>query len=219
MSGNNLSEMNATTFANLSNKLKGHFGIDGILRLDNTNLTITDSDPFETLSLNTLDISQNNLNDLNFTLLSKTLSRLGKFVATDCEIKNISEVIQHLGTALNELNLSGNNVGDSNGQTFRIGPDTFQHLTKMRSLNISYNHLSEFDAHSLTKHLRSLDVTGNDLKEIQPRTFSALRKIILAANQFSCEYLTELVHDWRSYRIIGEPWNQKFDRNCSISIN
>lgn len=217
LSGNELGQLHAQTFEGVR-RLRS-------LRLDNTNFTFNDFDPFENLhSLFEFDISHNDLSNLNFIWQSKTLKRLSVFRATDCQIKNISGVIHYLGENLTDLYISGNNVGHLSGQTFGIGPNTFQHLNSLNILNIAYNHLSVLDARGLPKYLYYLDIYGNDLTEIKnlnSADFPVLRQISIGKNQFGCLYLTHLTlfNDGGKIDLIGDPWDQKHGENCSHSSN
>lgn len=210
LSGNDVGQLNATTFERFTNLAR--------LRLDNAKLSFTDCDPFENLPLHSLDISNNNLNYLNFSLLSKTLYRTGRFSAVNCQINNISDVILHLGPELKVLSLSENNVGDPNeGGTFNIPLDSFQHQTKMISLNVSYCHLSKFDIRALPKTLWSFDVTGNDLtemKNLERTLLPELTHMSLRKNQFSCEYLTRVMKEWQDVKFNDNQWDQKHGQDC-----
>lgn len=157
LSGNNVGELNEFSFQMLTN----------LTTLANASLTFTDSNPFEKLPLSYPDISLNNLNKLDFNLLSKTLQQIVDFNAT--QIRNISEVFDYFGPNLRILVLSNNNVAESNGGTFNISLDAFKQHTELDGLFIAYNHLNELDARLLPKKLKLLDISGNDLKEIAHR--------------------------------------------------
>lgn len=214
LSGNFVGRLNASTFDKLE-RLKW-------LRLDSTNLSFGDSNPFEKLYLYELDISHNNLTNLNFGLLQKTLGQLKGFSAVNCSIKNISDVIQYLGSNITELNLSGNNIGHAIGEIFTIGPHTFDKLTRMQKLSVADNHLSEFDIESLSVDLRYLNIAGNELKDVgnlSPRIFFKMTEISIAENRFSCRYLAAFVKDWSEHstegiQFIGDTWNQKHNKTC-----
>lgn len=109
LSDNFMGKLNPTTFRHLSNLYE--------LKLSKINLSILDVNAFDELKdLQNLHISHNNMENTNFTI---SLSRLRRFHANNCEIKNSSEVIQYLGSNLGELNLFGNFIGKLNSGSFK----------------------------------------------------------------------------------------------------
>lgn len=65
-----------------------------------------------------------------------------------------------------------------------IGANTFTIFTNLIEFGIENNQLSEFDAKSLSKHLKYLYVAGNDLKKIKfgittkiARNFNSIKSI------------------------------------------
>lgn len=92
-SGNELGEITANTFDRLRN-LVG-------IKLSNTGLKIRNTNPFGALRrLAVLDLTNNDLSEVDFEILSPTLKKLFGLQAINCRIKNASNVIQHLGPSL-----------------------------------------------------------------------------------------------------------------------
>lgn len=61
--------------------------------------------------LNVLDISYNDLRNVNFTLMARALRNLREFYAHNCYIQNGLEVLKLFGKYLDYLYLSGNFMG------------------------------------------------------------------------------------------------------------
>lgn len=231
ISGNFVGKVNKTTFEQLIH-------LD-TLKLNNTNLAFVDSNPFEHLeSLRILDISHNDLRTVNFSKLSTTLSALTDFNAADCRISNASKVIQHLGPAMADLDLSGNTLGILNSNMFKplinlktlhfgntnmlhYDSSVLQQQTQLRFLNISYNQLTTIDLGSLSKSLVKLDLEGNDLVEVRNlkrENFPMLESLAISKNRIPCEYLMSLSQDWEGLKFIGNPMEQTHD-GCSQGID
>lgn len=173
LSGNSIGQLNATTFDKVTNLQE--------LYLRNTGLSIFDSNPFEKLTmLFYLDVSKNNLNGLNFTMFEKNFKRLQYLNVSGCQIENGFEVIKLLGSSMNILDLSGNHVGELNATTFLklkylfelclsntnliiANSKTFNHLSRLNVLDVSFNNLqiADFDKISMIfQYIRTLSVAG-----------------------------------------------------------
>lgn len=206
------------------------------LSVKNTNLVISNADPFGQLEkLYLLDVSFNNLQDCDFTLLSSTLSRLREFRAVECNISSANEVIQHFGPKLWTLDLSGNFVGDVNMDSplqrltplnLRLNNANISHfdLNVLResidlvSLEISDNELGDIDLEPLSNYLLELNLENNSLDDIEnlnSEHFPRLRSLKIRQNLLSCEYLERLNREWDD-KIVGfNPWDQKHGEDCS----
>lgn len=225
LSGNFLGGVNANTFERLRN-LVG-------LKLSNTSLSISDSNPFEPLKrLAVLDVSNNNLEKVDFKILSPTMNKLFGFEAINCHLKNVSAVIQHLGSTLMKIDLSENFIGHLNIDKFktlyslhlsRANITTFNFNTlntwHLRSLKLSYNQLREIDFQSdsfADNSISELNLEGNELVEIRNLSrhrFKWLRSLAISKNRLSCECLTQLIREWNG-KFVGDPWDQKHDEDC-----
>lgn len=226
LSGNFVGNLNSASFDKLKKIL--------VLNLSNTNLTIVDSNPFDELeNLSILDVSDNDLSEINFSILSTTLSHVTMFYATDCQIGNISKVIQHLGPSLTRLHLSGNSAEDLNADTFEafselqylhldnanipyIDPGAFRHQSKLIELNVSNNKLRDIDLGMVSRKLTALHLEGNDLMDVSNLTrdrFPLLSSLNISRNRLKCKTLVEIVRDWAG-TLIGDSWNQKNEENC-----
>ncbi|XP_055301687.1 protein artichoke-like [Sitodiplosis mosellana] len=227
---NFVGKLNATTFVRFTNLMN--------LDLSNTNLSFDDLRPFEALrKLEELDISRNTLESVNFESIL-AFKRLQRFYATDCKIKNASKLIKLFGSSLSQLDLSGNELG-------AIEANTFEHIDNLNILNLSRTNLLSFDftviAHeielvtvdltknkleninmsSAPKHLQSLFLSGNELKEIGDLKRSNVPRLMylsLDENQLSCEYLStfmpRIVQEWPRLRFTSDSWQQKHKQAC-----
>lgn len=235
VSGNDVGLLNASVFEKFNNLYW--------LSLKDSNLLNTDLSPFEPLKvLYYLDISQNNLEMFNFSLISTNLTSLQEFYAVNCHIKNPIELQNLFNSSLYILDLSGNFIGEVNASIFKESQletlnlshtnlskfdfDTLEHQTKLRSLNISHNNLKKVNLTFLSSRLLKLNLEGNDLTEIdtlRPSRFPLLSSLAIAQNQFSCDYLEAfLLHverKWTYLKIFGDPLDQKHGEDCrSIQI-
>lgn len=89
----------------------------------------------------------------------------------------------------------------------------------MKTMNLTISYKSK-TAHF--PQLKELHMEGNDLKDLEhltPKQFPKLRKLAIAKNRFSCEYLTKLLAqiwlDWPGLTLTQDSWQQKH-LNCSI---
>lgn len=226
VSGNTVGNLTATTFQKLSSLQR--------LNMKNTNLTLPNTNPFETLqSLKFLDLSHNHLENVNFTTLSTILNNLSELTLSNCRIKNISEVIQYLGSSLLKLDLSKNFAHGLNDQTFKnlenlevlnlsdtnlqsLDPNLFKYQQYLNVLDISDNKLNAFDLKLLpSHHPYQLNLEGNDLTELINLQESKSRNINfkLAQNQFSCLYVKQLIKT-KNINLLGNSWQQKDERDC-----
>lgn len=175
------------------------------LYLRNTSLIISDFNPFESIKmLMVLDVSDNNLEKVNFKVLEST------------EKREMFTSLPHLM----KLNLARTNLSRFDG----IDGSHFLHL-----LNVSDNKLKEVNLslilnnNSLSNSLNTLDLSGNDLTEIDleylnSTHFRQLRHIYISYNQFPCKFLTKFVSyiakEMPELKIIDNPWTQKHGKKC-----
>lgn len=222
-----LGKPNATAFGKLLNIY--------LLELSNVSLVIFDSNPFEQLEkLRHLDISYNDEKNIDFAVLSTTLSKLTKLSAVHCYIQNISRLTQHLGASIETLDLSENAIGHLNAESFKtlsnvqriylsnasissIDMDTFEHQSKLMHFDISNNKLKVLDFQLMPKSLEYFVADGNDLQAISnfnQQTSSQIHAIAIAQNQFSCDYLAKFMHDWPTLEFLSNPSKQKLGLDC-----
>lgn len=146
--GNEIQKFDKNSFEKLSNL--------ETLKLDNTNLLITDQNPFASFKkLRKLDISFNNLENVDFKHLATTLHQLQLFRAANAKIINAPVVMTYFGPNLNTLDLSGNFVGNLRGKKF-------ENLRQLTNLYLSNSSLSDFDF-SYLKQLKTLNISSNEL--------------------------------------------------------
>lgn len=231
VSDNNLSELKVTTFRKLNSLTQ--------LNMRNVNLFSLDAKPFLKLEkLKHLDVSSNDLEHFDFTLISSILRNLLMFKAVGCRLKNISDVLSAFGMkpSLGELHLSENYLGDipfnafklfdlyrlnlSNTQLSQFAV-TLWNQENLSYLNISYNDLETIDFTHLPPGLYELNLEWNDLTQIDDLTstnFPYLRKLAIAQNRLSCAYLSRfLTHvktNWTKLEFISDPLIQKHEQNC-----
>lgn len=226
LSGNYVGQLNASTFAKFKSLSR--------LRMDNANLIFPDLDPFEECDkLYFLDISHNNLERMDFSVLSPTLNRLRKFHAIGCNIHNISSITEYLGASVHVLDLSENSFEHLNADAFKslvnlrslllgnanilnFDIDFRQHQS-LRFFNITYNKLEKLDVSLMPQCLITLYVRGNELTEVSNLSrerFPNLRWLSMGENRFSCEYLRRFSHDWQGIRFFDNQWQQKEGEDC-----
>lgn len=227
LSSNYLGEINANTFDRLKN-LVG-------LKLSNTGLRIRNTNPFGALrKLAVLDISNNDLADVDFEILSPTLNKLFGLQAINCRIKNASNVIQHLGSTLMALDLSKNVIGTlpiEKLKTLRLYSLHLSHanithfdyaalnMWHLRSLKLSYNQLREINFRATSFSVNSiteLNLEGNELMEIRNlhrQHFQWLRSLSISQNQLPCTRLMHIIREWNG-KFNDDPWRQKHGRDC-----
>lgn len=233
LSGSFLGRINSTTFDRLKQLTE--------LVLSRTDLQISNSsNPFEQLQgLTSLDISFNNLETIDFKVLSSTLNKSKVLLASNCNIKNALTLTQQLGEDLEVLDLSGNFLGDLNAATFstlinlenlyldnayisNIDWNTLQRQIKLTDLRITNNKLSEIDLGSVSNSLRWLDLESNELVEMRHLTreqFPNLESLKISNNRLSCDHLMQLKHEWKDKLIHFNLWDQKHKLNCHPSIH
>lgn len=230
LSGSSLRNLNANMFQRLV-ELE-------TLHLIGCDLLIGDQNPFEPLqSLKILDISRNNLANVNFAVLSPTLGKLIEFRAAYCQIKDISEVVQHLGPSLKKLDLTGNVIKTIHNRAFDrltnlmnlvlreasityFDPGSLQNQRDFMKLDLSHNKLHEINVGSISDNLRDLNLEGNDLidiKSFSPAHFRSLKSLAIAKNQLDCPHLKRLKKDFQEVHFIGEPLDQQQFRDCRTS--
>lgn len=227
LSGNFVGKLNATTFE--------RFRDLNWLQLKETGLEFADFTPFDGLDkLTLLDISNNNLEKVDFTKPSPILSKLQSFFAANCHIQDVTPLVQQLGANLQALTISGNTIGslkagvfdklsrlshldlsNTNLQSFNFG---VLEKTKIQFLNISNNHLSEFELTSSLPQLLSIHFQQNDLTNIDNvREFlPGLISAGISKNQFTCDYLNKLKEVWKPI-FTTDPWDQKHEQPCQHS--
>lgn len=204
------------------------------LKLSNTNLSLavtaaTGTNPFDQLTeLIALDLSNNNLASINFSVLSSTLSRLIEFNIANCHIGNVLTVLEFLSPALESLNLAFNSLQSINTRTFQRFENLkllnlshthlkqfefcmFFHQNQLKVLDLSYNRWNEVDFSLFIRKMKNLEVLnleGNHLHTVHaltPAIFPQLHALGLSKNQFSCEYLAKFLIAWPNLNLVHNP--------------
>lgn len=203
-------------------------------------LAFDDFNAFEPLkNLSVLDISHNNLTNVNFTMLS-ILNQLNNFNVAYCLIKNVSDVVRHLQPSIKTLDLSGNlfvnqsldiqifnlppnleslNLSDTN--LLRIDFSAFKILTNLHIFDISNNKLQQLHFEPITNRLNHFYLNGNDLIEIKNFDqihFEQLKSLAIARNQLPCKYLRRLKSEWIELNVVDDLFEQKHGKNCHSTI-
>lgn len=205
------------------------------LNLSDTALFLSnDFNPFRLLTdLTVLDISHNSLDTLNYAVLAITLNRLSELYAADCEITNALDVIVHLGSTIEALDLSGNSISHfylnathfellrnlqhlnlSNSNLMIIEYGTFHHQSMLQSLDLSNNQLEQFDVWLICDKLERLHLDRNELKEIsnfERSRFPHLQWVAVSQNWLRLDFLQQLLNQTSDGGIefIGNPYDQK----------
>lgn len=177
LSGNAIGRLSANTFNKMENLWK--------LSVSNTNLTIIGTDPFAPLrKLTWLDVSYNDLSNVNFTMFSLTLDRLLFFYAIDCKIMDATDIIKSCGYNLMRLDLSNNFIGNLDPAVFDkfnllellilrntnlqfLDPEFNPYIVALHEFDISYNNFSSFDFTKVSfffRNLRSFEAAGCQIR-------------------------------------------------------
>lgn len=210
------------------------------LNLSNTNLLILDAYSFKSFRhLTILDVSHNNLSAANFVSILSAAERLKEFRAADSQITNVSEIIEHLGSSVEVLDLSGSAIGSS------IRASLIQRLGNLTHLNLSGTHLRSFDLESLKtlRQFHTLDISHNqlqsiDLKELPKFTqlhhlylndndltkldnfdLTASPNVLLAIgrNNMPCAYLRQLNYENPNLKYVDNRLDQKHGMDCQAN--
>ncbi|XP_031635436.1 chaoptin-like [Contarinia nasturtii] len=231
LAGNYVGPLTETTFAKFINMNR--------LILKNTSLTLENLRPFEPFrELQELDISHNNLENVDITMSSTLFSKLKRFYAAYCNIENTPKLINQLGSTIRFLDLSGNFIGEWNAKMFKnlkelryinlsntslsfIDANVFENHPKINKVDLSYNKLNAVDFAFGSNKLNSLNLEGNDLREMDDFTktrFPSITHLDISNNQFSCKYLEtflpQIMHEWPDLMIFNHSWTQKHGEMC-----
>lgn len=225
-SGNVIGPINDSTFKRFT-ELQN-------LKLSNTTLSFASSNPFQANSnLLFLDISHNNLTDLNFTMLSETFNQLISINASECQIQHASEIIRHLKYVIAKIDVSGNFIGNFDANIFKwfiyleelnlsntsisdFDPAILESLTELNILDLSYNKLQTIDLESMTDKLNWINLQGNELKKIDrfaPKTSHNI-SLGIEGNYLPCVYIKKIKNDFPNIQFIDDPLNQKHGQDC-----
>lgn len=202
---NYIGRLSKTTFANLKKAR--------MLKLCNTQIEITDFNPFEDLKqLAYLDISNNNLENVDFAVMAATLKSLPYLEASNCQIRNISDVFQHFGHAIVGLDLSRNSASN-------LSANLFESFTRLNVLNLSHLHMTEpreMDLSSVPYSVEELHINDNRLKSITNlEGFSVPITFNIVGNCFSPEIMNRILANITGIGSLLEPFTQKSKEECS----
>lgn len=166
-----------------------------------------------------LDLSDNRLRDLN----PRPGVKIGRLLTKNNTMSNIANICSI--TTLTSLDMSGNPIGpviDMNtfrnmGQLTnlvlegcdlqRIPPNAFSNLKNLRTLNIAYNNLGQFNIAwvGMMSYIDNLYLDGNGLTQFDFRAirhkFNNNSELGLSDNNFSCDYLTQLVQEIKAQKV------------------
>lgn len=203
LSGNSDGKLSATTFYRF-------FAIWTLLVI-RTNLTDMNGNLFKELKhLEHLDISENNLKKLDVTYLSSlALDRLN---ISGNDLNNTHEIFRNLNSSVRILDVSDNDVGTIDENTFgklnnletlilkRTNLTNFDMKMKnssIKMLDISHNHLTDVDFSSKKddNRLETLIMSSNNLTELKGLTrasYPNLKYLHVDDNRFTCEYISDL---------------------------
>lgn len=231
LSGNFIGQLNLTTLDRLT-------AIETI-NFANTNLSIAnDINPFQRLKhISALDISNNNLETINVTLMTSTIENLDELRAANCRLKNATDVIVKLYQLIKILDLSGNSIGQLHEKTLETYPflkhlnlsntnlttfsnKTLQNQDKLHTLDLSWNRLNEIDVGMISRKLNVLNLQGNNLTKIDNlrRThLPRLKSVTISRNRLDCDYLvSHMKGDWTTIPFADDPYDQQHEENCFL---
>lgn len=154
------------------------------------------------------------------------------FNIANSQLHDTPETIQLLGDQLEYLDVSSNYMGainDSTLSTFtnlyylnmsntkitRIECNAFYRQEKLQTLDLSNNDIQywKFNMSSATfSNLETLNLEGNRLTEIDavnPKQCPKLQRMGINNNQFSCQYLSNYLKQWKNIELTG---NKSYDK-------
>lgn len=216
---NHLTEISAHLFVNADNLSFVDFSNNTIKRVD---LLAFDG----ANALKTLNLSHNFIDQLDPNSLSTS-----SLVTVDLSYNNLTNLNEHtFGVNLKHLNLSCNPIGNLNIDTFAYLPNleylnlrrtnisgiqlgTFSHQHKLIALDLSENNLKKLDFSvflPILHDLRSLFLGGNQLKELKGFRNAIFPQLILLDmknNQFNCSYLQHFMEtvNWEKLHLHIDP--------------
>lgn len=144
---------------------------------------------------------------------------------------NLSALLEEANSHLFTLDLSNTLFGELNEKTLQrfaylkelylsrtnltnILFGTFHNQINLKVLDISHNHLGQFDFYLFLRNFQNLEILnleGNDLTEIDSLSrmyFPKLTTLIISNNKLSCEYLANFLMKWNGLTLVNEPSNQ-----------
>lgn len=224
LSSNHLGVVDSNTFEQFEN-LKH-------LKLSRSNVSGLNDNVFQHQQLVELDISYNDLKNVNFDSLSKTLGLLSSLSIAGGQLNDVRKVLRLLTPSLKSLDISSNYVGP-------LEMDIFQHLNNLHFLNLSDTLLRNFTFSNFHQsQLKSLDISSNfmrfvdfslfarrfnDLKvlnlerngfysgleTITQQIFPKLELLGISKNDFSCKNLANFIEKMPKLRFIHNPSSDK----------
>lgn len=155
--------------------------------------------------------------------------------ASNCNISNVTALINQLGPTIIHLDLSGNNFNQLPAAVFENLTNlhflnlshanlwtikcTFDKNPGLDTLDLSYNDLKNVDLSTVNpRWLLRLYLEGNELTQIQNLfRFEYLWEISISKNRISCTTLTQGKSIWRYAKFKGNTLNQKYG-DCSSAV-
>lgn len=231
LSDNFIGPINRTTFERFTNLQD--------LKLRNTQISIANFNPFERFDkLKEFDISYNSIERVNITGMTNILPRLIRFHASHCEIRKASAVMRLLGNCLEELDLSGNHLieSDLNADLFaqferlrflnlskthlkHFAPNTIVDLCSMVVFDLSENQLREFDFSFMSRTTEKLYINNNGLKKVanlNQQSFITPIQINIENNCLSDNFVMEIVQNLSSSSFLTDPFHQNLNGQCNV---
>lgn len=189
LSGNLIGQPDATTFERFNDLSTLILRDTHLMEFDFSWLTNQNE------HLKMLDVSNNNLKFIKSVWLLDDFRVLRELIVAGNQLANLPELIQHIRSPIEKLNLSGNFVGTLN-------TTTFQRFTTLKALNVSRTGISISQSNPFERlsELRILDISYNRLKNVNfailSMTLGKLSK--LYASHCEIENISQLVSYLRS---------------------
>ncbi|XP_005415766.1 toll-like receptor 2 type-2 [Geospiza fortis] len=183
-------------------------------------------------SLQTLNLSQNSLSDLEMT--SKSLSHLGNLIVLDISLNNFGEIPEECKWPkhLKYLNLSSTQIP----KVTACIPDTLEvldvsgnnlkefgrRLPSLKELYLTRNQLKTLPGAAPIPNLVSLSVRRNKLNSFSKEEFESFRRMELldaSDNNFicSCEFLSFIHHEARLAQVLV-GWPDKYVCDSPLAV-
>lgn len=120
------------------------------------------------------------------------------FNASGNHHRNITDVLNRIGLHLQVLDLSGNFID-------ALSADYFDRFDNLKELTLKHMNITSIQFDQFSKafsHLEILNLEGNELTAIENVTlgnFPNLKSLAISKNQFPCDYLDEILSQWKNF--------------------
>lgn len=153
-----------------------------------------------------------------------SFQHLNTFVAGRNLYANVMNLLHHFGTLINQIDLTGNRIG-------QLHATTFERFNNLSVLILRETHLNEFDVNWIVNQqscLQMLDISGNNLKFIKSvwllDDFHTMRELNVAENRIAniAEFIQHLRSPIEQFQLSGNSVGKvditTFQRITALSV-